>query len=541
MDIFSVFLLLGGLGLFIYGMKLMSDGLEAAAGNKLRRWLELFTKNRFAGVAVGTGVTIVTQSSSATTVMVIGFVNAGLITLKQAVSILMGANIGTTVTAQIIAFKLSSITPIFLFLGVIMMMFLKDKSVQKIGQIIAGFGILFMGMTLMSEATAPLKDWEPFVNLLATFSNPLIGILAGALFTAVIQASGATMAILLALASTGVITLDNSMYVILGLNIGTCITAILASLGANKTSKRTAVVHVLFNVFGTIIFLILMAVLPIRDWIYKLSPDSVERQLANFHMFFNIVTTLVLIWFPQLLIKISYLVVRGEDKKTAEKKLQYLISATKENPTVAVGLAVKEVARMGDIATRNFRMASEAFMEKNKEKSGMIAEQEGLVNYLNHAITEFLVEISQEELSKADSNVVASLLHLVCDIERISDHAENVAEFANAYIDNKLELSAVGRQEIQHMIDRVDLAMRDAVDALRFGDLDKAREVIEIEKEVDILEIQLKNNHVERLANGECSARGSMIYTDLITNLERVADHSTNIAYRVLNDGLYRS
>lgn len=535
MDLASIFLLLGGVGLFLYGMQLMSDGLEAAAGSKMRRWLEVLTKNRFAGVAVGAGVTAVVQSSSATTVMLVGFVNAGLMSLKQAVNVLMGANIGTTITSQIIAFKVTDYAPIILFIGIIMMLFLRDKSVQKIGQIVAGFGILFMGITIMADATAPLKDWAPFVDILSSFENPFIGVLAGALFTAVIQSSSATMGILLALSATGAITLQNIMYVILGLNIGTCITAIIASLGANKTAKRTAAVHVSFNIFGTIIFLILLQLLDIEEWITSMSPDDVQRQLANFHTMFNIITTAILIWVPQLLIKISFLVVRGEDKKAEVVALKYLISSSLDNPPVAVSLAVKECARMAGLARDNMESAMKAFITKDEHLVRDIRELEGSVDRLNHLIAGNLVKISQEGLSKKDSMSINALLHIVMDIERISDHAENLAEFTEYEIENKLTLSEEGRQEIQEMMDCVSEAMNYAVEALSTGDRVKAQKVIAIEKIVDEQEGRLKNNHVTRLANGTCSPNASMVYTDLVTNLERVADHSTNIAYRVLD------
>lgn len=540
MDVFAIFMLLGGLGMFIYGMKIMSEGLEAAAGDKMRRWLEVLTKNRFAGVAVGAGATVMVQSSSAVTVMVVGFVNAGLMTLKQAVSVCMGANIGTTVTAQIIAFKISDVAPLILFLGVLMMMFIKDRTIKQVGQIVVGFGILFLGMDLMSGATAPLAQWQPFRDVLATFTNPLVGILAGAAFTAVIQASGATMGILLALATTGVISLDNSIYVILGLNIGTCITAVLASLGANKTAKRTAVVHVLFNVFGTLIFLVLLNIFPIKEWIYNLSPDSVERQLANFHMIFNIVTTAILIWFPSLLIKLSYLIIRGEDPQPAKIQVQYIGSANMDNPSLSVGLALKEVNRMAGVAMENFNNSLDAFLQKDVERVKGIEQQESLVNFLNHSITDFLAKLSQEELGKVDGNSVAAMFHVINDVERISDHAENMAEFTNYEMKYNVVFSEKGLEELTYMMNCVKTALKGAVDALRTGDISLAVKVIEIEKEIDELEIALKDHHVERMARGECSPRASMIYSDLVTNLERVADHSTNIAWRVIEDGIYK-
>ena len=540
MTIFNLFALLGGLGLFIYGMNLMSDGLEAAAGNKMRKWLGIVTKNRFSGLLLGTGMTIAVQSSSATTVMVVGFVNAGLISLKQAVSICMGANIGTTVTAQILAFDFDKFAPLILFIGIVMIMFVKNREWQKIGQIIAGFGILFMGMMFMSESMEGLKDWQPFIDILSSFESPVIGILAGTIITAIMQASGATMAMLLALGSTGLISLDNSMYVILGLNIGTCITAILASMKANKTAKRTAVVHVLFNVIGTLIFVVLLNVLPIQEWIYSLSPDSVERQLANFHMMFNIVTTLILIWFPGLLIRLSYLFVRGEDPKGIELKLQYLIPSMLDNPPVAVSMTVKEAARMAGIARDNIALAMESFLKRDGSRIHEIKKTEETVNYLNHQITDFLAKLSQEELPVGDSRSVSALFHVVMDIERISDHAENIGEFTEYEIDKNVILSLEGKREITTMMDKVSEALDNAVKALADGDVEAADKVIEIEQEVDDLETILKDNHVERLGRGECSIGASMMYVDLVTNLERVSDHSTNIAYRVKQDGIYK-
>ncbi len=541
MSVTDIFMLLGGLGLFLYGMKLMSEGLEAAAGNKMRRWLEVLVKNRAAGVAVGAGVTIAVQSSSATTVMVIGFVNAGIMTLKQAVTVCMGANIGTTLTAQILVFDFDAIAPLILFVGIVMCLFIKKKTVQNIGQIVAGFGVLFMGMMLMSDSTASLKDWPPFIDILASFQNPLIGILAGTLITAIMQASGAVMGMLLALASTGLITLDNSMYVILGLNIGTCITAVLASLGANKTAKRTAVVHVLFNVIGALIFILLLNILPVKEWIEAMSPGNIQRQLANFHMIFNIVTTLILIWVPDLLIKVACLVVRGEDGQEAQRKLQYLTPPATDNPAMAVGLAIREVGRMGILARTNFERARQAFLDRDTGAVKEVQEQEELVNYLNQAITDALVKLNNAELGWADAGVVASLLHIITDIERISDHAENIAEFTVYEVENRIELSPEGEKELTLMMDKVSQALGKAVSSLVNGSIADADEVIVIEAEVDKLEIALKNSHIERVAKGICNPRGSMMYADMITNLERVADHSTNIAYRVLKDGIYRN
>ena len=532
MDIFMIISLLGGLGLFLYGMHLMANGLELAAGDRLRRWLELLTKNRFAGLAVGTGVTAIIQSSSATTVMVIGFVNAGMMSLSQAISVGMGANIGTTITGQLIAFKLTDIAPLALFIGILMMLFFKKGNVQRIGQIIGGFGILFVGMNLMSESMTPLKDWEPFVNMLSNFQNPALGILAGLVFTAIIQSSSATLGILQAMAMQGILGLDSAVYVILGMNIGTCVTALIASLGSNKTAKRTAVAHIAFNVIGTIVFSILLAILPITDWVKMLSPGDPVRQLANFHTIFNVVTTLLLIWWPGLLIKISNLVIRGQDPERSAKTLKYIVPNQRiENSAVAVGQAFHEIQRMADIAFENYKLSMQAFLNSDDSLIKTVEDNEQVVNYLEHEITDFLTKVSQEDLNPNDSKRISEMFHIVMDRERISDHAENIGEAASRRVEQKIAISQVGTEELTQMNSKVSLALDKCYAGLSQDDKKAAEEVIAIEQQVDDLEILLKENHIKRLAKQECTAKASMIFADLITNLERVADHCTNIAY----------
>jgi len=540
MDLLSIFSLLGGLGLFLYGMKLMEEGLESVAGDKMRRGLEVLTKNRFLGVAVGAGVTAIIQSSSATTVMVVGFVNAGLMTLTQAISVNMGANIGTTVTAQILSFKITQLAPIVLFIGVILLLFFKKRSIRRIGQFIAGLGILFVGLELMSDSMAPLREWQPFINMLSSFSNPVLGILAGALVTAIIQSSSATMGILIALAGQGLIGFESSIYVVLGLNIGTCITALLACIGSNKTAKRTAFANLSFNVIGVLIFSIILSVFPVADWIASWTPGDTQRQMANWHTMFNVLTTLILVWNPKLLIKIASLIVRGEDKKVNAMRLEYIKKDSAENPSLAVGQAVREVLRMGDIATQNFKTSVDAFLEKKEELVMDVEKNEKTVNFLNREITAFLSKVSQNGLAAKDSRIVADLFHIVLDLERISDHAENVSESAAQLIDSKLLITGRALEEIIAMSDMVKRALERALDALQYNKKESAAEVIEIEKVVDRMEQEYKNNHVERLANGGCSPNASIIFTDLIMNFERVADHSTNIAYYVL-DGDFES
>ncbi|WP_066689034.1 Na/Pi cotransporter family protein [Christensenella intestinihominis] len=529
MDLWNILMLIGGLGLFLYGMKLMSDGLEAAAGDKLRTGLELMTKNRFSALGLGAGVTAVIQSSSATTVMVVGFVNAGLMSLTQAINVGIGANIGTTITAQIVALKVTEFAPLVLFAGVIIMLFVKKRSVRRIGEIIGGLGILLFGMELMSEAVAPLRDYQPFIDLLSSFQNPWIGLLAGLAVTAIIQSSSATMGIIQAFAMQGVMGLDAAVYVILGLNIGTCVTAILASLSGTKTAKRTALALLFFNVIGAFIFMGAMQFLPIVDWIKSWTPGSPVNQLANFHTFFNVVNAFIFIGIPQVLTKIAYFFVRGEDKQLEGKKLKY-IDKNADSAPVAVGQAILEVSRMERLSGENFSLAIKSFLERDEKLIDEVGENEKVVNYLNHEITDALANVSQTGLSEVDSRTVTGLLHVIMDIERISDIAQNIADIAAIRLDKKIKMSKKGVVEIQFMADKIGEAFRLLREALKEGNLESAQRVIEIEDEVDRYEAKIKKNHVKRLKKGECSAQASTVFTDVITMCERVADHVANIA-----------
>lgn len=535
MDLFEFLMLLGGLGLFLYGMKLMSDGLEAAAGDKLRVYLEKLTTNRFAAVGVGAGVTAVIQSSSATTVMLIGFVNAGLMTIQQSVFVGMGANIGTTMTAQLVAFKITDWAPLILFAGVLMLLFGKKRQIKRIGQIIGGLGILFFGMNVMSEAVIPLREWEPFVDLLSSFSNPAVGILAGALVTCAIQSSSATMGIMQAFAMQGIVGLEQGMYVCLGANIGTCITALLASLGTSRTAKRTAVAFLIFNLIGVGIFSVLLNVLPIQQWVYSWTPNDPVRQLANFHTLFNVLTTCCLIGFPNVLVKLSGYIVRGKDKEREEKSLKYLNRAMLSSPPVAVGQAIREVRRMAKIAYSNVNKAKIAFINKEEELINETFEGEEVVNYLSLEITNYLAKLGREELSDTDSRNVLSLIEIVTDVERISDHAENIAQIAETSINKKLEFSKEAISEIEIMSSTSINALKNAVEGLNTGDIDAANEVIRLEQEVDDYDSRYNKLHIKRLSKGECDVKCSTVFTEMLHNLERIADHSTNIAYEVLS------
>ncbi|MGI6153557.1 MAG: Na/Pi cotransporter family protein [Christensenellaceae bacterium] len=539
MDFWMIAMLLGGLGLFLFGMKLMSDALEAAAGDRLRTSLEKLTKNRFAAVGVGAGVTAVIQSSSATTVMLVGFINAGLMNLQQALFVGMGANIGTTVTAQIIAFNITKVAPIILFVGVLIMMFVKKRSVKRIGEIIGGLGILFFGMNVMSESLAPLREYQPFIDALSTFENPMIGLLVGAGVTAVIQSSSATMGIVQAFAMQGIMGLDSAVYVILGLNIGTCITAILASLGGTKTAKRMAVALLFFNVIGAALFLPLVYFTPIVDWVKSWAPGDPVRQLANFHTFFNVVTTAIFVGMPFVLTKISYFFIRGKDSKQEGRKLEYLVQPLPDSPTLIVGLSIKEVARMAKISRDNYTNAIKSFVEMDEKLAEHVNDQEGVVNYLNHEITRELSAVAGYDMSGNDARTVTELMHCVMNLERISDIAQDIAEMAMYRTDNKIKMSKSGVAELNLMSSRVEEALNDAIVLIESReDFDLANRIMDIENEVDVLEKKIKKRHIKRLKKKECTPKASTAFTDVVTMMERVADHTGNIAEVMLNEDL---
>lgn len=538
MDFWIIAALLGGLGLFLFGMKMMSDGLEAMAGDKLRNGLEKLTKNRFAAVGVGAGVTAVIQSSSATTVMVVGFVNAGLMTLTQAINVGMGANIGTTITGQIIAFKITKIAPLILFAGVLIVLFVKKRSIRRMGEIIGGLGILFFGMNVMSESLAPLTEFQPFIDALASFESPWVGLLAGAGVTAVIQSSSATMGIVQAFAMQNIMGLDSSVFLILGLNIGTCITAILASLGGTKTAKRTAIALLFFNIIGALIFMLLLQIFPIVEWVKSWSPGDPVRQIANFHTFFNVITTALFICIPFVLVKISYFFIRGEDKKTEGRKLEFLVHPLPDSPTMIVGLAIKECHRMMVIASQNFNDAVGSFINQDEKLANTVYDTEKTVNYLNREITHELTQLSGLEIPDGDTGVITEMLHALMNIERISDIAENIANLSVYRIDSKIKLGKKAAEELELMRIKINESLDCTLKAMDERDIISAERAMELENEVDAMEMKIKKNHIKRLKKGDCTPAASTVFTDMVTMMERIADHSANISAVVIRGEL---
>ncbi|MGE5586944.1 MAG: Na/Pi cotransporter family protein [Clostridia bacterium] len=531
--------LLGGLGLFIYGMMQMGEGLQKAAGDRMRKILEVLTARTWMGVIVGTVVTAVIQSSSATTVMLVSFVNAGLMTLKQAVGVIMGANIGTTMTAQLIAFNLSDLALPAVGLGFIITFFSRKKIHKYLGQVILGFGLLFLGMTIMTDTMKPLRGDPAFVRWIGNLGKyPFLGVLAGLAMTVIIQSSSATIGLLMAAASQGIVGFDAAVPVLFGDNIGTCITAVLASVGANLSARRTAVVHVLFNVFGTILFLSLLQLF--KAFVYMVTPSGdIERLIANAHTSFNVLNTLV--WLPMagVLARIATAACPGKEI-IMEHGPKYLDKRMLSTPSVALQLAVRELVRMAGLAREMVKDAGEALLAgRPSAVSKSINAREDVVDNLQAEIILYLSTVmAQGVLTQPQSTRLAGMLHVVNDIERIGDHAVNISEFAIDKVEQGLEFSDEAKAELRDLFRRVDEVISDAVQALEKNDPALAQDVWEKEKYIDELEEVLRTSHLRRLNQGRCSPASGVIYVEVVDNLERMADHAVNLADAVVQNAV---
>lgn len=537
MSITTIFLLLGGLGLFLFGMKMMSDGLERVAGARMRSILEFFTKNRFIGMLVGILFTAVVQSSSATTVMVVSFVNSGLMNLFQAAGVILGANIGTTVTGQLIAFNLSDIAPLFVIIGVVMFMFSKKQNVKKIGGVILGFGILFMGLSTMSDAMSSLRESPQMVSLLKSLTNPLAAILVGFGITAVLQSSSATVGIVILMASQGLLEFNICFFLILGCNMGSCVSALLASLGGKKDAKRAAWIHFLFNIIGSLfIFIVLMFALePIADMIMRVSGGNAGRAVANAHTLIKICEVVLLFPFMNWVVKATYVFIPGDDPSPEDAyELKYIGKSTIITPTTAVIAVIHELEHMGELAIGNLRRGMDALCTRNSDLITEVYRQEGYIDYLNKEITNYLVRINEMDIPLKDAELVGGLFHVVNDIERIGDHAENFADSAKMRIDKNLDFSEKGVKQLQDMMDLVEKTLEYSFDMFANRSQEHMAEVIALEDEVDEREKKLQKAHVKRLTKGKCTPEAGMIFSDTISGLERVADHATNIAFAIL-------
>ena len=534
---------LGGFGLFLFGMEYMGEGLQKAAGSKMKNLLGVLTNNRFLGVLVGAGVTALIQSSSATTVMIVGFVNAGLMSLTQAVGVIMGANIGTTITSWIVSLgewtsflKPSVLAPLCIVIGVVMTMFSKKQHIKHVGQIVFGFGALFLGLDRMSDAAKPLSTLEEVKSLFIVLgNNPLLGILVGALVTAVIQSSSASVGILQALATAALVPWNSAIYIILGQNIGTCITAILSSIGASKNAKRAAMIHLLFNFIGSIIFAIVASIL-FKFAVPELAAVSIEvTQISIVHTVFNVLNTIILFPFAGLLVYLAEHIISGGEE-VLEGELKHLDERIIETPSFAVENAVKEVVRMGNLAELNVKAAMEALFEKKEDKIEEVYKREKIINQLQHGINHYLVKLSNSPISEKEHSVITGLFHTVSDIERVGDHAENIAELAEILIKDDLVFSDIARKELQEIYDATLKCFELSLQAYEFADKTIAKKALPLEQQVDQLEEILRSRHIKRLSDNKCSSVSGVVFLDTISNLERISDHASNIAITILDE-----
>ena len=536
----TILTMAGGLGLFLFGMELMSDSIEKVAGARLRRILEIFTTNRFMGMIVGIIFTGIIQSSSACTVMVVSFVNSGLMNLYQAAGVILGANIGTTITSQLVSFNLSKIAPLILLVGVVVMMFTKKEKVRKVAEVVVGFGILFVGLSTMSQAMANMKNEPQVVNLLMSLKNPFLATLMGFALTAIIQSSSVTVSIVLLLANQDLLPLPITLYIILGCNIGACATAMLASMTGKKDAKRAALIHLLFNIIGTVIIYIALFVAgdQIVELIKSISADN-GRFVANAHTLIKIAQVIMLFPFTSWLVKMTYLIVPGEDQKVGYREsyqLKYIGDKVVFNPATAVVEVVKELERMASLAEENLNRAMNALITLDEEDIEEVYEVEKNINFLNHAITDYLVKINQTTLPIEDLNSLGALFHVGNDIERIGDHAENVADAARQRKEEGVSISKEAQKELGDMLEMVNKIIRYAVEMFAKSDETHMQEIITLEDQVDEKERELQKKHVERLTKGECSPEAGMIFSDIVSGLERVADHATNIAFAITTE-----
>ena len=536
MSVANILSMAGGLGLFLFGIRTMGDGLENAAGAKLKRMLEVLTGNRFLAVLDGFVVTAIIQSSTATTVMVVGFVNAGMMSLAQAVGVIMGANIGTTVTSLLIALNFSSVAAASVLVGVILMLASKKTVVKNLGAIFTGFGLLFLGIDMMSDSMAPLRESAGFMNFIVTVSEsplrPLFGIILGIVMTAVLQSSSASVGVLQTLAMQGLVPLKFSVFVLFGQNIGTCLTALFSTVGAKKNSKRAAVIHLLFNLIGTGIFILIALLTPYVEWIEKLSPDPMA-QIAISHIVFNIVSTVVMFPFAKALVKLSCLLVPGKDDSESEMHCKFIDDRLLNTPPFAVMQVSKEVARMAKLARDNFETSAHALINRSDKDLDKVMENEEIINYLNHHITSYLVKLNALDITDSDSDYIARVFHAINDIERVGDHAINLAEAAQHNIGEGLKFSDSAREELNQLCGSVVTLLERSMAAFDNQSLsdNEAKELSDLEEHIDDLTLECQDSHIFRLNRKECNTEAGMLYLNTITDFERVGDHAINIAF----------
>lgn len=523
--------LIGGLGMFLYGMNVMGDGLQKAAGEKLKKIIEMLTTNKIMGVLVGTLVTAIIQSSSATTVMTIGFVNAGIMSLQQAVGVIMGANVGTTVTAQLVSFNIEKYAPMAIGIGMAFWFFTKKKNVKNISEILIGFGILFVGMNFMKAAAAPVSEMPQVHDAMLYLSkNPVLGILAGFVITGTIQSSSASIGILIVLASQGLLPITAALPVLYGDNIGTCVTSLLSTVGASRNARRAAIMHLCFNVIGTLLFIIVLSK-PIVALVTSIDPTNVPRQIANAHTLFNVVNVIVLLPFSSYLVKLATKLVPYTEDEDLESihTTKFLDERILETPSIALSNTVDEVIRMASRSTRALDSAYDAVKTFSHEKREKTFEYEKMINTLQLDITNFLFALSNRNLSDLERIKADVLFHIVNDIERVGDHADNIAEISQFMEDKKVKFTDDATKELDNLFELASKNFYDSITALKTSDFELAATITDREREINILEQNARNSHMARLHSGACSVEAGIYFLDIISNLERISDHSINI------------
>lgn len=542
MDYVSIIIpFVGGLGMFIYGMQIMAQGLENAAGDRMKSLLGVLTKNKFFGVLLGAFITAVIQSSSATTVMVVGFVNAGIMNLQQAMGVIMGANVGTTITGWLVSsvewaefLSPSTLAPLAIMLGVIIMLTGKRRSSKDVSSIVIGFGLLFVGISTMSASVAPLKDSEAFCSIFVKLGhNPILGIIAGAVVTAVIQSSSASVGILQSLAAAGLVPFGAAIYIIMGQNIGTCVTAILSRMGAKKNAKTAALMHLLFNIIGTVLFSI-VAIIYLKTVNPAWATGTItQTQISMVHTIFNIATTVMLFPLSDYIIKLAKKIGKVEDGEK-DDSMVLLDERMMETPSLALQSLFSEVIRMGHIVEKSLQVAKDVLFSLNEDEIQLLREDEETVDKLSAGITSYAIKLTSLQISQREHQDVAHILQVVSDMERISDYCENISEFAEALAEKKVMFSEVGREHLTEMIEVCTDSYLNALKAFEENDKDSALKTIEKETEADGMEISLRAKHIERLTNNQCNTEAGIVFLDTLVCMERISDHARNIAEEVL-------
>ena len=551
-NISNMFWFLGGLGMFLYGMNIMADGMQKTAGGKVSHFLGMLTNNRFMAVCLGALITAIIQSSGATTVMVVGFVSAGVLNLTQAVGVIMGANIGTTITAWIVS--LSQIgsamevmkpvfyAPLLIGIGSLMILFSKKQRYHTIGEILVGLGLLFMGLEFMSDSISPYTDAPVFSKAFEILgSNPFLGMVIGALVTALLQSSSASVGILQTLALNGVVTTNAAIYITLGQNIGSCVTALLSSMGGSRTAKRAAVMHLSFNVIGSVLFGVVGFVL---FMIYPaLAAKSISAvEISMFHTVFNLTNTALLFPFANQLVKLSGMLVKEKEEESEDENseeavaLKHLDERIFESPAFAIDIAALEVVHMGQITMGNVKRGIDAIITGNLEEIEEVYKVEKTIDHMEKMLTEYLIKIDNLSLTEKQKQVVNDLFYSVSDIERVGDHAENLAESAQYLVDHKLSFSGTGVDDLKEISNSVFRSFGHAIEARQTGNMEAVRKVSQYEDQVDNMEEELREKHIERLSKGECVPSAGVVFLDIISNLERISDHAYNLAGYIKNE-----